>query len=182
MKRLPIIVLLALAAIGFASCSLDKKTNDYSEWRDENLLYIAEQEQRLDEEGKPYFTKIVPAWDPQQFILIHWFNDKEKTKDNYSPILTSTVDVKYIGRNILDVPFDSSFVRTQPADSIFRTRLNTVISGWTIGITQMHVGDSCELVIPYTSAYGATSTGSILPYSTLIFDVKLVDIPGLVKK
>ena len=47
---------------------------------------------------------------------------------------------------------------------------------------QMHVGDSAQIVIPYQQAYG--STGSmrngiyvIKPFSTLVFNLKLVDIP-----
>ena len=94
----------------------------------------------------------------------------------------STIDMKYHGRLITGEAFDSSYLRTQPRDSIFRTKLNNTINGWIIGVSQMHIGDSCTIVIPYLQGYGASGSGSgIKPYSNLIFDVKLVDIPGYEK-
>ena len=41
----------------------------------------------------------------------------------------------------------------------------------------MNVGDSVEIIIPYNMGYGGSQTGIIKPYSTLIFNLKLVDIP-----
>ena len=41
----------------------------------------------------------------------------------------------------------------------------------------MHVGDSCTVIIPYQQAYGSTKRSDVLiPYSSLMFDVKLVNI------
>ena len=48
---------------------------------------------------------------------------------------------------------------------------------WIIGISQIHIGDSATIVIPYMY----NGSGKIIPYSNLIFDVKLVDIPGYEK-
>ena len=46
----------------------------------------------------------------------------------------------------------------------------------------MKGGDSCRVIIPQTLGYGAQYMSSlILPYTTLVFDMKLVDIPGLDK-
>lgn len=41
----------------------------------------------------------------------------------------------------------------------------------------MRVGDSARIVIPYNLGYGSSNSGVIKPYSTLVFDLKLVDIP-----
>ena len=91
---------------------------------------------------------------------------------------TSTVDVKYIGHLYDGTAFDSSYINTYPADSIYRTTLSSVIEGWTIALTNMHVGDSCEVLIPYQHAYGSSEHGDIKPYSALQFNIKLVYIPG----
>lgn len=82
--------------------------------------------------------------------------------------------VKYIGRFYNGTAFDSSYLQT---DSIFETKLSSVVSGWQIALQNMHVGDSCEVVIPYQSAYGSTGYSSVPPYSNLVFHMKLKDIP-----
>ena len=123
------------------------------------------------------FYSCMNNYDPEAEVLIHWFNDRSKTANNLKPHYTSTVDVKYVGRLYNDVPFDSSFLSTSPADSLFRCKFSSMIDGWGIAIPQMRVGDSCRVVIPYNLAYGTTSRGNvILPFSTLVFDIKLVDI------
>jgi FKBP-type peptidyl-prolyl cis-trans isomerase FklB len=51
-----------------------------------------------------------------------------------------------------------------------------VIKGWTEALTMMPVGSKWRLFIPSDLAYGDRDTGAIKPYSTLIFDVELVEI------
>ena len=104
---------------------------------------------------------------------MHWFNDRNSTAGNLKPYYTSTVAVKYIGRLYNNEAFDSSYLAP---DSLFKTKVNSVIPGWTIALQEMHVGDSVEVIIPYQSAYGTSGTGKILPFSNLKFNIKLVDI------
>ena len=68
---------------------------------------------------------------------------------------------------------------TTYGDSIYRFRPSDMISGWQIALTDMRVGDSCRVVIPADQGYGVQSTGIILPYSVLVFDIKLTDIYSL---
>ena len=56
--------------------------------------------------------------------------------------------------------------------------MSGVIDGWQIALMNMHVGDTVQIVVPYQSGYGSTSTGKIQPYSALRFNVRLVDIPA----
>lgn len=52
-----------------------------------------------------------------------------------------------------------------------------VIPGWDEGIGMMKVGGEARLIIPSSIAYGPSGAGGIIkPYSTLIFDVELVDV------
>ncbi|MCM1521233.1 MAG: FKBP-type peptidyl-prolyl cis-trans isomerase [Muribaculaceae bacterium] len=169
-------VTMALTIVG---CNDDESTNnwdDYKEWREANEAFFSEQQFRI-EDGKSYYQTLTPAWNTGAQILVRYLKDRSKTEGNYSPLLNSTVDVKYIGRLYNGEPFDSSFTNTTYGDSIFRTRVNGVISGWTIALQEMRVGDSIQVVIPYSLGYGAQSAGIIKPYSTLVFDIKLVDIP-----
>ena len=78
----------------------------------------------------------------------------------------------YEGRLIDGTVFDSSIQRGEPT-----TFLPTqVIKGWTEALTMMPVGSKWQLYIPQELGYGARSAGQIPPYSTLIFDVELLEI------
>lgn len=176
MKRLPFLALLIGIVAIISSCNKSDTTwDDYADWRNINNSWLAEQGLKKASDGTPYYDTIRPTYDPGNYVLAHWFNDRSKTAGNLVPYSTSTVSVKYIGKLYNEVAFDSSYRNT---DSIFITKVNAVIAGWTSVLQQMHVGDTIEVVIPYQSAYGATGSGIIKPYSTLVFGIKLVDIPA----
>ena len=54
--------------------------------------------------------------------------------------------------------------------------VGSVIVGWTTALQQMKVGDRWEVHIPQQLAYGTSGNNDIPAYSTLVFDIKLVDI------
>ena len=89
------------------------------------------------------------------------------------PTKESTVKVNYKGTLIDGTEFDSSYKRNAPATF----RADHVIKGWTEALTMMPVGSKWELYIPQELAYGARETGAqIKPFSTLIFEVELLEI------
>ena len=51
-----------------------------------------------------------------------------------------------------------------------------VIPGWTEMVQLMKEGDRVEVAIPYDLAYGERGAGSIPPYSTLLFEIELVEV------
>ncbi len=52
----------------------------------------------------------------------------------------------------------------------------SVISGWTVALQHMVEGDKYEVWIPQQLAYGASGSGDIPGYSTLIFEMELVSV------
>ena len=180
MNRLPILLFIAVAVILGVSCNMDDTNywEQYADWRNANNKWLAEKVAKTDADGNPYYIKVVTSWNSQAYVLMHFFNDRELTKNNLSPLSNSTIDVKYVGRTIDNVAFDSSFLRTAPADSVYRANLSNMIEGWSIALQNMHIGDTCEVVIPYDYAYGSSGSSSIAPYSHLVFGLKLVGIPG----
>ena len=88
------------------------------------------------------------------------------------PTETSTVKVHYKGTLVDGTEFDSSYSRNEPTSF----RANQVIKGWTEALTMMAVGSKWELYIPQELAYGTRETGDIKPFSTLIFEVELLEI------
>lgn len=93
--------------------------------------------------------------------------------DGDTPKADSTVRVHYHGTLIDGTVFDSSYDRGQPAEF----PVNGVIKGWTEALQLMKVGDKLKIHVPYDLAYGEQGAGAAIgPFSTLVFDVELLDI------
>lgn len=172
MKRFLYAVITAVVAITMLDSCLGKSVEDeYKDWREKNDEWF------LQQANSGQYTMLTAPWDPSARTLICWHNDTMQTRDNIKPLITSTVDVKYHLRLYDGTDVDSSYLLTSPADSVYRSMINSNIEGWMIALTRMHVGDSCTVVIPYPQGYGSSKMSSLLlPYSTLIFDMKLVNI------
>jgi len=93
--------------------------------------------------------------------------------DGAIPSRQDRVRVHYTGKLIDGSVFDSSVQRGEPAEF----PVSGVIPGWIEALTLMPVGSKWELVIPHNLAYGERGAGaSIPPYSTLVFEVELLEI------
>lgn len=100
------------------------------------------------------------------------FIETQKGKTKQKPTATDQVTVHYTGMLLDGTVFDSSVQRGEP----ITFGLNQVIPGWTEGIQLMTKGSKAKLIIPSAIAYGPSGSGPIPPYSTLVFDVELIDI------
>ena len=89
------------------------------------------------------------------------------------PSATDKVRVHYTGTLPDGTVFDSSVARGAPAEF----PVNGVIRGWVEALQMMPVGSKWKLTIPHELAYGERGAGaSIPPFSTLVFEVELLDI------
>lgn len=89
------------------------------------------------------------------------------------PTKSDKVRVHYTGSLIDGSVFDSSVTRGTPAEF----PVTGVIAGWVEALQMMPVGSKWRLTIPHHLAYGERgASGSIPPFSTLIFEVELLDI------
>ena len=101
-----------------------------------------------------------------QYMVLNEGNGK-------SPKATDQVKCHYEGMLIDGTLFDSSLQRGTPATF----PLNRVIAGWTEGLQLMKEGSKFRFFIPFELGYGPQGAGaSIPPYSTLIFDVELIEV------
>lgn len=87
------------------------------------------------------------------------------------PNENSEVTVHYTGSLIDGKVFDSSVSRGKPISF----NLQGVIPGWTEGLQLMSKGAKYKFFIPYELAYGSRSAGKIPAFSTLIFEVQLIE-------
>ena len=89
------------------------------------------------------------------------------------PSRKDRVRVHYTGKLIDGTVFDSSVMRGEPAEF----PVSGVIPARIEALTLMPVGSKWELTIPQNLAYGERGAGaSIPPFSTLIFEVELLEI------
>lgn len=183
MKRLPIILLLAAVLTAVSACNSDDDKSEniwtrYKDWRNANNDYFTRMRDSVGPDGKLFYQTYFPSWNPGAEILIHYFNDRQETASNLQPLLTSTCAVRYIGHLYNGITFDSTYtVTTNGTKGIVHLVPQNTVQGMAIALMDMHVGDSCEIIIPYQLGYGSQTKGLVLPYSAMRFNMRLTDIP-----
>lgn len=87
-----------------------------------------------------------------------------------------TLTVGYAGYFIGGYMFDSSEIHFPDGKMEFILGEDRMIEGWEEAMTVMNKGAKMQFIIPSELAYGAEGYGSIPPYQTLIFVIKLYEI------
>jgi len=88
------------------------------------------------------------------------------------PSLQDSVVVHYKGTLSDGKEFDNSYERSEP----LTLTLNSVIEAWKIGLPMMKKGAKYKFFVPYNLGYGDRESGPIPAFSTLIFEIELLDI------
>jgi FKBP-type peptidyl-prolyl cis-trans isomerase FklB len=129
--------------------------------------YKVDNEKFLAENAKKDSVQTLPSG--LQYIVLQEGNGPK-------PAAHDTVTVNYVGKTIDGIEFDNSYKRGAPV--VFN--LSNVIKGWTEGVQLMSTGSKYRFFIPYKLGYGEMGSQRIKPYSTLIFDVELLNVkPGI---
>lgn len=161
----------AAALLILPACLNDENNSaDYTRWRDLNQAYI-DSIALVTQNGSPVYTQITPAWDNSFSVWVKWVNKDNDNPSLVTPLSTSTCHVKYTLTAITGDTLDSS--------ASFTCVPNNMITGFMAVLTQMRVNDTVTAVIPYTAGYGAYGSGSVPPYTTLIFGIRLDSISKL---
>ncbi len=129
----------------------------YKDYIEENEAFLAKNKERSE-------VTVTPSG--LQYEVVRMGTGPKPTADN-------VVKVHYVGTLIDGTEFDSSIKRGEPA----QFPLSGVISGWTEALQLMPVGSKFKIYLPQSIAYGPNQAGDqIKPYSTLIFEVELLEI------
>ncbi len=84
------------------------------------------------------------------------------------------LSIHYVGKLIDQSIFDNSYKRNEPLD--FTLGNGDLIPGMEEGISKMHKGGKARFIIPSHLAYDSIGYGQLIPpYSTLIFEVELLN-------
>ncbi len=109
-----------------------------------------------------------------------YFIEIEKGKGKI-PSPKDTLIVHYTGKLLNGKKFDSSYDRNKPFKFVLGA--SQVIDGWEEGLSRMNKGGKAKLIIPSYLAYGEKGYGNIIPpYTTLVFEIELMDIKTSSKK
>lgn len=164
-------LLLVIPLLNLTSCIEDEDTGEIKKWRKENRAYYDGLAESVDENGQLEYTRYVPDWATGITILIKQHTPIQP--DGIKPMDNSLVDVVYEGKLYDGTVFDNSYSQTAYGDSIYRTRPMSNVPGFWAALTTMSPGDSITAVLPSEAGYGGNYSGSIKPYSTLVFEIKL---------
>lgn len=127
--------------------------------------YIAQNKTFLEANAKKDSVVTLPSG--LQYVVL-----REGTGNK--PTANDKIRVHYTGTLIDGTLFDSSYQRNEPAEF----NVGQVIPGWVEALQLMPVGSKWKIFIPENLAYGSQSPqgSNIKPYSTLIFEVDLLEI------
>ena len=107
----------------------------------------------------PYFT------DQVKVLYTRWYKNNWSQPDSYNDDKGNLILNKII--------FDSTANRND-IPSIFS--VNGEVDGFSTALQHMQVGDKWEIWIPWKLGYGEAGNNSIPGYTTLVFEIELVDI------
>lgn len=173
------LALLALTACSEKSDAVD----EYGDWKNKNEKYFESAYNANDYDSAikkySYGTAVTPT--STDFILVDELEQGDESLP--TPYLTDSVRIHYVG-HLIPSPsypegyqFDQSYLEpfTEVTAVPSKFAVNAVVPGFTTALLNMHPGDYWRVTIPYQLGYGATASGSVPAYSTLIFEINLVE-------
>lgn len=171
-----IFALISLSSL--FSCDSDEDDKDLDVWKTEN-------EQAFNAITKNSEYKELESSGNEGSIYYKVLEEGTGTKPIY---YTSSVKVYYSGKFIVDgkqygISKGTYFERKTIDYSIPSTIVvNQMITGWKTALPYMVKGDKWEIYVPYELGYESTgsydSNGVLVipPYSTLVFEIEVVDV------
>jgi FKBP-type peptidyl-prolyl cis-trans isomerase FkpA len=125
---------------------------------------------------------ITATAEPEGYYIIRRSEGKGAAIDS-----GTVVQLNFTGRFLNGVEFDSNKSSGKPYT--FTVGNDEVIKGWDIAFRKLRQGDKVTLIVPSSLAYGqdgikkSTSANYVVPpYTTLVFDIEIVDAKPMAKK
>lgn len=171
-----------LIALTFAACNETAEVGEYDNWRERNEAFIDSLQRVYDAKTDPALKKVVY---PRDKSINIFYKELERSPNSPTPTATerpkytSTVKMAYRGMLINEKVFDTNMSGANfdpDTDTPATFAVNQLIGGWTELLQVMIPGQRFEAYIPYQAAYGTSGSGTIPGYSTLIFDMELLDV------
>lgn len=192
-SNIKILLSALMALVCFMSCSESDEAGEFDNWRNRNAQYIDSiadvAHANTEGDWKIFLADGLDAsahWSNEDYVYCKVLQQGDGDKN---PMANDTIIVNYRGRLIptLNFPqgyvFDQSYYGQLDPSTDVPVKLNLIgcVRGWRTAVAHMvkgttpTTGDIWRIYVPYKLGYGASASGSIPGYSTLIFDINLVD-------
>ncbi len=155
MKNIKYIFLLLISAIFITSCKSDAEKKSKDEL---NKL------ETFIQENYPDATKTSSG------LYIVW-NEHGTGK---AVVTGNYINVTYVGKFLDGGIFDAS--ANHNGTFQFYVGQGNVIRAWDQAVQQCKIGDKITLITPSSMAYGSMGNGTIPPYTSLVFDIDILEI------
>lgn len=177
----------------FTSCEETEAIDEYADWQARNIEYLESiaDSTKANVDGK--WMRILSfkldsinaegdrvEYGTEDYIYCHIEN---KGVGAEHPLFTDTVSVNYRGHLIPTLSYPNGKVFDESYKGEFNPAINKpkefavngLIVGWSTALMHMVEGDCWRIYVPANLGYGTEKSGDIPAYSTLVFDVNLVD-------
>lgn len=174
-KKIVLLPVLLLSLVFFTSCEQTKEASRFDNWQARNKDFVDSLQNVVDKKLDPNLFDMTPTIGSSKTKI---YAKKIVTTSTSSPIYTDSVKIAYRGSLINGDVFDQTFVGKDPDmnfDAPAKFVVSNVVTGFIETLQRMKKGERWKIYIPYQQGYGASGQGSILGYSTLIFDITLID-------
>ena len=195
-RKILFLAMILFPALGMVSCSEEDNTvEEFVNWQTVNdgFFYSLSDSVKSVLAANPGGTewRRIKTWNKSDsvagvdadYILVKVL-EQAPASETDMPLYLDTVTVHYKGRLLPSVSYKDGYVfdmsYTEPFDEEMalpaKMAVAEVVNGFSTAVQNMRRGDHWLVYIPYQLGYGvAGSSPSVPGYSTLIFDIKLVD-------
>ena len=199
-----LVTMLSITACG----ETDETTNEYPDWQSTNEAYFDSiyNEAKADTARVGSNWKIFRKWSYEESAAKHSYDHivvkvLQKGTGSGTPLYRDTVKVHLQGRLKASVSYPKGLVFERTYTDPFNAKTASsakravagVVEGLQTALQQMRIGDRWQIFVPYQLGYnGRSATGTVLsssqttvsipPYSTLVYEVTLVEFYRVGKK
>ena len=188
-QAIAVAMLLAMPLLFTACSETDETQEEYPDWKNKNQTFW----NKLYTETRRHATAGYTSWKllksysiedslsvpNTSYIVVHV---KQAGTGSGSPLGTDSVSIRYTGQLLPSTSYPAGLVfdttspsGTTPATSgVAHLAVNGLVDGFATALQHMHIGDTWEVYMPWTLAYGETGSKSIPGFSVLKFEITLL--------
>ena len=185
-KNLILLLSFVIGLLSLASCEETMEAPEYDNWQQRNNIFIDSiaEVARANDDGswRVFLGESVDTLETANDFYVYC-KVLESGSGTAHPNYNDTILANYRGRLIPSRSYSNGYVFDETYNGVFDAEVDVpmkldlagCVRGWITAVEEMVKGDTWRVYIPYELGYGAESKGTIPAYSTLIFDINLVD-------